>query len=151
MGVNIIRLHAADAPVGEEPGKLEQLQGGAAFWTTLRRIQQEIQPRRTGPVRLFRGETEREGHLPPHRPDCGPGVSAGATVWTIPAARRPASSVIAMYNERLIQLQKEYAKELLCHVNPYTGLALIDDPAVVTIQLNNEDTAIKGNMGGDAG
>ena len=36
-------------------------------------------------------------------------------------------------------------------MNPYTGLALIDDPAVVTIQINNEDTAIKGNMGDDAG
>ena len=56
-----------------------------------------------------------------------------------------------MYNERMMQLQKEYARELLCHVNPYIGLALIDDPAVVTIQINNEDTAIKGNMGGDAG
>ena len=56
-----------------------------------------------------------------------------------------------LYNQRMIELQKEYAKELLCHVNPYTGLALIDDPAVVTIQINNEDTAIKGNMGDDAG
>ena len=56
-----------------------------------------------------------------------------------------------MYDSRMIELQKEYAKQLLCHVNPYTGLALIDDPAVVTIQINNEDTAIKGNMGDDAG
>ena len=49
-----------------------------------------------------------------------------------------------MYNQRLIELQKEYAKQLLCHVNPYTGLALIDDPAVVTVQINNEESAIKG-------
>ena len=55
-----------------------------------------------------------------------------------------------MYNQRMIELQKEYARELLCHVNPYTGLALIEI-RVVTIQINNEDTAIKGNMGGDAG
>ncbi|KWX87033.1 hypothetical protein AMQ83_15485, partial [Paenibacillus riograndensis] len=47
-------------------------------------------------------------------------------------------------NERLIQLQKEYATKLLSHVNPYTGLALIDDPAVMTIQIANEDTFIKG-------
>lgn len=47
-------------------------------------------------------------------------------------------------NERLIQLQKEYATNLLCHVNPYTGLALIDDPAVITIQISNEDSVLKG-------
>ncbi|MBO6158594.1 MAG: hypothetical protein J6P72_04925 [Firmicutes bacterium] len=49
-----------------------------------------------------------------------------------------------MYNERLKELQKEYARELLCHVNPYTGLALKDDPAVMTVQINNEESAIKG-------
>lgn len=31
-------------------------------------------------------------------------------------------------------------------MNPYTGLALIDDPAVITVQINNEDSAIKGTM-----
>lgn len=46
--------------------------------------------------------------------------------------------------ERLIQLQKEYATKLFCHVNPYTGLALIDDPAVMTIQISNEDSVFKG-------
>ncbi|RPK31456.1 cellulase family glycosylhydrolase [Paenibacillus xylanexedens] len=47
-------------------------------------------------------------------------------------------------NERLIELQKEYATNLLCHVNPYTGLALIDDPVVMTIQVNNEDSIFRG-------
>ncbi len=51
----------------------------------------------------------------------------------------------------MIQLQKEYAENLLCHVNPYTGVALIDDPAVMTIQINNEDSAIKWAMGADEG
>ena len=49
-----------------------------------------------------------------------------------------------MVNRRLIELQKEYAQKLLCHVNPYTGTRLLDDPAVMTIQINNEDSAIKG-------
>ena len=51
-----------------------------------------------------------------------------------------------MYNHRMIELQKEYAEKLLCHINPYTGLALVDDPAVMTVQINNEDSAIKGTM-----
>lgn len=56
-----------------------------------------------------------------------------------------------VYNQRLIELQKEYAKELLCHVNPYTGLSLADDPAVMTVQMNNEESTIKGNTGADQG
>lgn len=43
-------------------------------------------------------------------------------------------------NERLIALQKEFATQYLRHVNPYTGLALIDDPAVMGIQVTNEDS-----------
>ena len=33
----------------------------------------------------------------------------------------------------------EYAHDLLTHVNPYTGLALVNDPCVAVIELNNED------------
>lgn len=44
------------------------------------------------------------------------------------------------FNERLIQLQKEFASMYLAHVNPYTGLALIDDPAVMAIQICNENS-----------
>ncbi len=49
-----------------------------------------------------------------------------------------------MFNQRLIDLQRDYAKKFLCHVNPYTGLAYKDDPAVAVVQMNNEDSAIKG-------
>ena len=47
---------------------------------------------------------------------------------------------ITHFNRRLIELQKEFATKLLTHVNPYTGLALIDDPSVMTIQIINEDS-----------
>lgn len=44
------------------------------------------------------------------------------------------------FNRRLIELQKEYARKLLTHVNPYTGLALKDDPCVMCVQIANEDS-----------
>ena len=37
---------------------------------------------------------------------------------------------------------KEYALHLLGHVNPYTGLALKDDPALLSIELNNESSLL---------
>ena len=39
----------------------------------------------------------------------------------------------------LQQEEKDYAKTLLTHVNPYTGLTLATDPMVAMIELNNED------------
>ena len=39
----------------------------------------------------------------------------------------------------LIKLQKEYAKELLSHVNPYTGMSYLKDPVVAVVELNNEE------------
>lgn len=45
----------------------------------------------------------------------------------------------AVFDPRLIELQKQYALQLLKqHVNPYTGLAYIDDPAIVMIELYDE-------------
>ena len=45
----------------------------------------------------------------------------------------------------MIDLQKEYADKLLNHVNPYTGLAYKEDPAIMTIELANEDSAFFDN------
>ena len=44
------------------------------------------------------------------------------------------------FNERLIELQEQYALQYLTHVNRYTGFSLAEDPAVMTIQICNEDS-----------
>src|SRR3984885_626279 len=45
----------------------------------------------------------------------------------------------SFYDARLIELQKEYAQQLLSHVNPYTKLRYTDDPAVAIVEINNEN------------
>ena len=39
-----------------------------------------------------------------------------------------------------IQLQKDYARDLLTHQNPYTGMTYAKDPAVLVVELNNENS-----------
>ena len=46
---------------------------------------------------------------------------------------------ISLFDRRLIELQKEYARQLLTHVNPYTGRSYADDPAVAIVEINNEN------------
>ncbi len=43
--------------------------------------------------------------------------------------------------DELIDKQKAYAVRLLNHVNPYTGLAYKDEPAIISLQLGNEQHA----------
>jgi hypothetical protein len=43
------------------------------------------------------------------------------------------------FEPRMIELQKKYARDLLGHVNPYTGHAYTDEPAVAMVEINNEN------------
>ncbi|MHB0938583.1 MAG: alpha-amylase family protein [Armatimonadota bacterium] len=46
----------------------------------------------------------------------------------------------AVFNQRLIELQQEYARKFLVeHVNPYTGLSYAKDPAVAMLEIYDEN------------
>ena len=42
------------------------------------------------------------------------------------------------FDPRLIELQKEFNRDLWTHINPYTGLAYKDDPAIALTEIVNE-------------
>lgn len=46
------------------------------------------------------------------------------------------------FDRRMIQLQKNYAHDLLTHVNPYTHLSYADDPCVAVVEINNENSLV---------
>ncbi len=48
----------------------------------------------------------------------------------------------------MIELQKSYAQDLLTHKNPYTGLRYVDEPAIIVVEINNENTLIGTNWFG---
>ena len=59
------------------------------------------------------------------------------------AARLPRlTQGVNNFDRRMIEFQKDYARDLLTHVNPYTGRAYIDDPGVTTIEINNENSIL---------
>ena len=47
---------------------------------------------------------------------------------------------VRFFDERVIELEKEYITRFVTHVNPYTGLRLVEDPAVAIIQYTNENS-----------
>jgi len=40
----------------------------------------------------------------------------------------------------MIEMQKDYARQLLTHVNPYTGKSYAEEPAVALVEINNENS-----------
>ncbi len=43
------------------------------------------------------------------------------------------------FEPRMIAVQKQYARDLLTHVNPYTKSAYTDEPAIAFVEINNEN------------
>lgn len=144
MGVNIMRLHAADAPIGDEPCSWSQTREAPLIdyeSGSSRRLHPEgldrfdyfVAKLRERGIYLHIDLMQAREFLP------GDGLD-------YPGGYPSCQKGPTIVNERLAQLQMEYAKALLTHVNPYTGLALVDDPAVVTVQMTNEDSAIKSTV-----
>jgi hypothetical protein len=140
LGVNVIRLHAADAPIGLEP----------ASWSST--ADSPLLDYASGSSRSFHDEgldrfdyfvaklKEKGIHLHVDLLVARAFLAGDGLAHDLPSCLKS----FTMINRHLIDLQKEYARSLLTHVNPYTGLALVDDPAVMTVQINNEDSVIKG-------
>lgn len=54
----------------------------------------------------------------------------------------PYDKRVDTFNVRMVELQRDFARRLLTHVNPYTRLSYVDDPAVAMIEINNENSLV---------
>jgi hypothetical protein len=52
-----------------------------------------------------------------------------------------------LFDDRLIKLQKEYARQLLTHRNPYTGNRYVDEPALIIVEIVNENSLVEAWFG----
>jgi hypothetical protein len=50
-----------------------------------------------------------------------------------------AAKPYSTFSRRLIELQKKFNYDLWTHINPYTKLAYKDDPAIVLVEVTNEN------------
>lgn len=60
----------------------------------------------------------------------------------VPKGSPWANKTVGQFYPRCVELQKEYARDLLSHVNKYTGNAYTDEPAVAMIEISNEDRGL---------
>ncbi len=58
----------------------------------------------------------------------------------LPATNTDYDKITGIFTPALINAQKQYARDLLTHVNPYRGVRYADDPAVAFVEITNEDS-----------
>ncbi len=137
-GINMLRLHAMDNRGGEEYGMVRRTIIDEAFpnhthsqnfnkdfWDRIDYWIGECKKRGLYVYLVLRGyRTFREGDGLPN-------------AAKLDRAARP----YAMFNRRLIELQKDYARKFMVeHINPYTGLSYANDPAIAAVEIFNEDS-----------
>ncbi len=123
LGFNVVRLHFMDA--GGAPIGLFAADGKG------------FDPAQLDKLDFFVAELEKQGiyvNLNLHVARKYPGIEGKA------AERFAMGKVLDRFYPQFVELQKEYARALLTHKNPYTERAYTDDPGVLCIELNNENT-----------
>ena len=55
------------------------------------------------------------------------------------------------YDPEIQECARKYARRMLTHVNPYTGLSLVDDPVLAMVEINNESSIMKHYRSGSDG
>jgi hypothetical protein len=125
FGVNIVRLHhmdTADAPIG-----------------ILQRDRLTLDPEYLDRLDYFVAALKRQGiycdlnlHVGRAYPGMGEIWPGGDTYF----------KGVDNFHAPMIALQKDFARDLLHHRNPYTGNRYADEPAIAIVEINNENGLI---------
>ncbi len=133
-GVNIARLHHLDNPWSVDsagslwtPGSQDRIHIDAAQLDRLHRLVAALKAEGVYSnvnLKVSRTHTEADGFP--------------ASIAELP----PFHKRVDYFSRRHVDLQKDYARQLLSAKNPYTGLSLAEDPAVAVVEINNENSLL---------
>jgi hypothetical protein len=123
MGVNMIRYHGSINPTGANINDVDKADVNA-IWRMVAAMKKE------GIYSTISPFWAHNGHMgEPALSDWGiPGYTAKDDLWGV-----------MYFSDTLKTAYKKWVKYLYTEKNPYTGIALKDDPAVALIQVKNED------------
>ncbi|HSI71828.1 MAG TPA: carbohydrate binding domain-containing protein, partial [Fimbriimonas sp.] len=133
LGMNIVRFHHLQNSWDKEKGMIWK-QGKEMI---------ELDPKQLDRLDYLVAALKRHGiyaniNLQTTR-DYLPEMGFPASVKSLPwgFAKR-----IDKFNPKMIAYQKEYARQLIGRRNKYTGLKYTEDPAVMVVEINNENSLV---------
>lgn len=130
MGMNIVRFHHMDNPWSGQDGVIFDRSTGGT---------RTFHPEQVDKFHYLLSNMKQNGiyaniNLLVSRDfQVADGISDANSLWA-------GGRVVNLFDPQMIDLQKEYARNLLTAINPYTGLALADDPVVGIVEIANENS-----------
>jgi len=74
-----------------------------------------------------------------------------SAAWKFPGGADQSANGLLFFDAMLQGAYKTWLRKLLTEKNPYTGIALVDDPSVAILQLQNEDSLLFWTVNGIQG
>jgi hypothetical protein len=130
FGVNLVRLHFLDLP------------SPRGIVDSTRNDSRSFDPQQLDRLDYEIAEFKKRGIYVDLNLNVGRSYKAGDGVRDFD--RIQWAKGLTLYDPRLIELQKEYARQLLTHVNPYTKTAYRDEPAIAIVEILNENALYLG-------
>jgi hypothetical protein len=129
MGINLVRFHHIDNPWGGSSGSL--MMPGQSTRT--------LNPTMLARLDYFIYQLKQNGIY------TNMNLNVSRTFNTLDGVAGADSlkdfgKGVTIFDPQLIDLQKEYATQILDHVNPNTGLKLSADPCLAMVEMINENT-----------
>ena len=134
-GINGVRFHFLDSNWGADQSIFSQ-----SNHTT-----RELNPEQLDKLDYFINELKKQGIYTNLNLNVGRHYLPGDSV---PESRYLGFAKAAtLFDDRLMMLQKEYARQLLTHKNPYTGNQYLHEPAVIIVEIVNENSLVEAWFG----
>jgi hypothetical protein len=142
FGVNMVRFHHMDMHASSD---------GSGIWTSVD-PDRGLDPAQLDRLDYFVAQLKRHGiysdvNLLVSRPfsrQASPNLPADLEL----VATWKQRAVLGFFDEALFQLQKDYARDLLMHVNGYTGKSYAQEPAIGFVEINNENGLVQAFLSG---
>jgi hypothetical protein len=134
-GVNLVRLHHMD--------NSWSIDSGGSIWDKNFKDRRHIDPAHLERLDYFISQLKKNGVYV--------NINLHVSRKFVPESGFPDSvndipfdfdKRVDYFDSTMVALQKEYAKDLLTHVNPYTKKAYVDEPGVLNVELTNEDSLV---------
>lgn len=127
LGVNCIRFHQFDKPA--PMGLID----------ATRNDTRALDPKQMDRLDFFIAELKKHGIYSDLNLNVSRTYKPGDGVRDAELIKSPSKS-LTFFDERMLELQREYARQLLTHVNAYTHQAYCDEPAVAAVEIVNENS-----------
>jgi hypothetical protein len=143
LGINCARFHFLDLPIHDSSTTNVGGRRIPAGLIAAGDTSQELDPDALDRLDFFIAELKKRGIYANLNLNVGRRYRKGDGVPDHEFIQRAATKGMTYVGDRLLELQRDYARKLLTHYNPYTRSEYRNEPAVACVEILNENSLLE--------